>query len=198
MGARIGKQDQQLPQPANGLGTLSSHARFIPGCYLGGMGNSHRAPSHPCVLQPQPSPGSWCGLPSPCTEDSHLFCSIHPFLQAWNSYRGLVQERQLCPPWSSPPPALCGSGSLPVVGEKPCDHCSWQLRWAGLALHLFWLNKVLGAPGPARVIGKVNDRPLSPSPGGHSPRELVQHPQMTGKGRVIVSAMSTKQDGGRV
>lgn len=82
-----------------------------------------------------------------------------------------------------------------------CDHCSWQPRWAGLALHLFWLIKVLGAPGPAQVIEKVNDCPLSPSPsgpGGHSPRELVQHPQMAGKGRVIVSAMSTKQDGGKV
>lgn len=66
---------------------------------------------------------------------------------------------------------------------------------------MFWFIKVLGAPGPAWVIEKVNDRPLSPSPsgpGGHSPRELVQHPQMTGKRRVIVSAMSTKQDGGRV
>lgn len=82
-----------------------------------------------------------------------------------------------------------------------CDHRSWQPRWAGLALHLFWLIKVLGAPGPAEVIEKVNDCPLSPSPsgpGGHSPRELVQHPQMAGKGRVIVSAMSTKQDGGKV
>lgn len=45
-----------------------------------------------------------------------------------------------------------------------CDHCSWQPRWAGLALHLFWLIKVLGAPGPAQVIEKVNDCPLSPSP----------------------------------
>lgn len=107
------------PAPAcgpSGLGTLSSHARFIPGCYLEGMGNCQHSPSHPCVLQPQLSPGSWCGLPSPCTEDPHLFCSIHPFLQAWNSYRSIVQERQLCLPWSSPPPALCESGSLPVVG----------------------------------------------------------------------------------
>lgn len=87
-----------LAQPASGLGTLSSHARFIPGRYLEGMGDSHHAPSRPRVLQPQLSPGSCCGLPSPCTEAPHLFCSIHPFLQAWNSYRSLVQERQLCPP----------------------------------------------------------------------------------------------------
>lgn len=71
---------------------------------------------------------------------------------------------------------------------------------AELTLHLFRSIKVLGAPGPARVIEKVNDCPLSPArsdPGGHGPSELVQHPQMTGKGRVVVSAMSTKQDGGR-
>lgn len=70
-----------------------------------------------------------------------------------------------------------------------------------MTLHLFWSIKVLGAPGPAQVMEKVNDRSLSPGPsgpGGHRPRELGQHPQMTGKGRVIVSAMSTKQDGGRV
>lgn len=78
------------PQPVSGPGTLSSYAYFIPGHYLEGMGDSHLTPSHPRVLHSQLSPESWRDLPSPCTEDSHLFCSINPFLQAWDSYRGFV------------------------------------------------------------------------------------------------------------
>lgn len=43
----------------------------------------------------------------------------------------------------------------------------------------------------------VTFHPALSDPGGHSLSELEQHPQMTGKGRVVVSAMSTEQDGGR-
>lgn len=39
---------------------------------------------------------------------------------------------------------------------------------------------------------------LAPSdPGGHGPSEPEQHLQMIGKERVVVSTMSTKQDGGK-
>lgn len=71
---------------------------------------------------------------------------------------------------------------------------------AGLMRHLFRSIKVPGAPGPAHVSEKVNYCPFPPSlsdPGGYGPSGPVQHPQGTGKGRVVVSAMSTKQDGGR-
>lgn len=73
-----------------------------------------------------------------------------------------------------------------------CDRPSSEWSWAGLTLHLFRSIKVLGAPGPAQVIEKINDCPLPADPRGHGLREPVQHPQMTGKGKGVVSAMSTK------
>ena len=44
------------------------------------------------------------------------------------------------------------------------DCPSPERSWAGLTLHLFRSIKVLGAPGAAQVIEKVNDYPLPPGP----------------------------------
>lgn len=79
MGVRIGKQDQQPPCPRlwSGPGTLSSYAHFIPDHYLEGTGDSHHAPSHPCVLQPQLSLEAGVACP-PHALKTHISLLFHP------------------------------------------------------------------------------------------------------------------------
>ena len=55
-----------------------------------------------------PGPESWGGHePSPCIKDPHLFPSVPPFLQAWDSYREGYRKVSHVLPRATLPPAPC-------------------------------------------------------------------------------------------